>query len=102
MRTIPTLTKSAIKMFVRNRQALFFTLIMPFIFIGIFGLIGFDKAPTIDLGVVTSDPSASTKQFVESLSKIEVLKIHKGSESAERDALKKGERALVMIVPDNL
>ena len=35
------LTISTLKMFVRNRQSLFFTLIMPFIFIGIFGLIGF-------------------------------------------------------------
>ncbi len=102
MRTVPTLTKSAIKMFVRNRQALFFTLIMPFIFVGIFGLIGFDKVPTIDLGVVTSHPTASTTQFINSLKKIDALKIHQGTESSERAALKKGDRALVMIVPDNL
>lgn len=102
MNTTLTLTKSAIKMFVRNRQALFFTLIMPFIFIGIFGLIGFDKAPTIDLGVVTAHPSTPTTAFLTSLDKISALKIHRGSEAAERAALKKGDRALVMIVPDNL
>ncbi len=100
--TTRKLTISAIKMLVRNKQALFFTLVMPFIFIGIFGLIGFDKVPTIDVGVVTSHPSAPTKGFLDSLNKIEILKIHQGSESDERAALLKGDRALVMIVPDGL
>lgn len=100
--TTRKLTIAALKMLIRNRQALFFTLIMPFIFIGIFGLIGFDKAPVIDLGVVTSHPSAPTVQFVDSLKKISVLKIHSGTEAEETAALKKGDRALVMIVPDAL
>ncbi len=100
--TTRVLTMSSIKMFVRNRQALFFTLVMPFIFIGIFGLIGFDKVPTIDLGVVTARPSAATSQFVNSLEKIDALKIHRGAEDEERTALQKGDRALVMIVPDAL
>lgn len=100
--TTPKLTVAAIKMFVRNRQALFFTLIMPFIFIGIFGLIGFDKPQQIDLGIVKNNPSAATEGFLASLDKIDVLHIHNGTETAERDALQKGDRALVMIVPDNL
>lgn len=100
--TTRTLTISAIKMFIRNRQALFFTLIMPFIFIGIFGLIGFDKPPVIDLGIVTANPTPSTTAFIDTLGKIETLKVHRGSEGDEREALLKGERALVMIVPDSL
>lgn len=100
--TTRKLTIAALKMLIRNKQALFFTLVMPFIFIGIFGLIGFDKAPTIDLGVVTSHPSAPTSAFIDSLEKIDVLKIHTGTEDEETAALKKGDRALVMIVPDTL
>ena len=100
--TTRVLTISSLKMLVRNRQALFFTLVMPFIFIGIFGLIGFDKTPVIDLGVVTSNPSPATRAFIDTLDKIEVLKIHDGTEAEERDALQKGDRALVMIVPDHL
>ncbi len=100
--TTRKLTWASIKMLVRNKQALFFTLVMPFIFIGIFGLIGFDKTPTIDLGVVTVKPTPSTAQFIDSLGKIGVLKIHRGSETDETAALKQGDRALVMIVPDAL
>lgn len=100
--TTRKLTIASIKMLVRNKQALFFSLFMPFIFIGIFGLIGFDKTPAIDLGIVTSQPTPSTIQFIDSLDKIDMLKIHRGTESEETAALKKGDRALVMIVPDAL
>lgn len=89
-------------MFVRNRQALFFTLFMPFIFIGIFGLIGFDKSPTIDLGMVVNKPTPATQDFLNGLQQVSALKIHYGSEADERQALKKGDRALVMIMPDSL
>ncbi len=100
--TIRVLTISALKMFVRNRQALFFTLIMPFIFIGIFGLIGFDRVPKIELGVVTSQPDEPTKQFVESLKKVSAFEVTTETEDAERATLANGDRALVMILPDHL
>lgn len=99
--TTRILTLAAIKMFVRNRQALFFTLIMPFIFIGIFGLIGFDRVPKIDIGVVTDKPDAATKQFVESLKKVSAFSITVDSEKNERAALNKGDRAIVLMVPDH-
>ena len=100
--TIKKLTISSLKMFVRNKQALFFTLFMPFIFIGIFGLVGFDKPQTIDIGVVTNAPSPATKTFVEALGKISAFHVQSGNEPAERAALQKGERAVVLLVPDDL
>lgn len=100
--TIPTLTLSSLKMFMRNRQSLIFTLFIPFVFISIFSLVGFDKAPQIDLGVVSANPTPSTQQFLETLDQMSVFNIHKGSEADERAALNKGDRALVMVVPDAL
>lgn len=100
--TVRVLTISVLKMFVRNRQSLFFTLFMPFLFIIIFGLIGFDRPQQIDLGIVSGNPSPATEEFIASLDEIEVLKIHRGGESDERTALEKGDRSLVMIVPDAL
>jgi ABC-2 type transport system permease protein len=102
MNTTLTLTKSAIKMFVRNKQSLFFTLFMPFIFIGIFGLIGFDKPQAIDIGIVSSNPSQPTKAFIDSLGTFSTLKIHNGTEVDERAALEKGDRAVILLVPDDL
>lgn len=102
MNTTLTLTKSAIKMFVRNKQSLFFTLIMPFIFIGIFGLIGFDKPQKIDIGIVTDTPSETTQTFIDSLGSFETFEIHNGTETDERAALEKGDRAVVLLVPNDL
>jgi hypothetical protein len=53
MYTTYKLTIASIKMFLRSRQALFFTLFMPFMIMLIFGYIGFDKPPVVDVGLVT-------------------------------------------------
>lgn len=100
--TTRTLTVSAIRMFVRNRQALFFTLFMPTIIMTIFGLIGFDQVPKSDVGIVTGNPTAATQQFVEQLKQVPAFAVKQGTESEERDALNKGDRAVVLIIPDNL
>lgn len=102
MNTTLTLTKSSMKMFLRNRQALFFTLFMPTIIMVLLGVVGFDKVPKIDVGLVTNHPTPATQQFVDQLKKINVFSIKSGSEADERQALKKGDRAAVLIVPDNL
>lgn len=100
--TTKTLTIASIKMFLRNRQALFFTLFMPFIFIGIFGLIGFDRPPRIAVGVVTGQPDQATSEFLDQLAEIEVLELTPGAEAAERAALANGDRVLVLLIPDQL
>lgn len=96
------LTIAALKMLARNRQALFFTLIMPFIFIGIFGLLGFDRVPKIDIGVVTGQPDQPTQEFVAALKNVTAFTISQQSAAEERVALEKGDRVLVVTLPDHL
>jgi ABC-2 type transport system permease protein len=81
---------------------LFFTLFMPIIIMTIFGLIGFDRVPKIDLGVVTTNPTPATVAFVDQLKQISALNITQNNEADERAALAEGDRALVLLVPDNL
>lgn len=102
MYTLKTLTLSSIKMFVRNRQAVFFTLFMPVIIMTVFGLIGFDKPQKIAVGLVAAAPTPATEQFVESLKKIEAFDLHRSDEATERAALKDGDRAVVLLIPDDL
>lgn len=102
MFTLRVLTIASIKMFLRNKQALFFTLFMPIIIMTIFGLIGFDRPQTIAVGVVTTNPTESTKEFVGTLSDIDAFNVYEGSEEEERRALDDGERAVVLLVPDTL
>ncbi len=102
MRTTLTLTKSSLHMFLRSRQALFFTLFMPMVIMLIFGLIGFDKAPQYDVGIVARDPQLRTAQLVHQLNDIPVLKVHEGTLADELNALQNGDRIVVLNVPADL
>lgn len=102
MHTILKLTSSSIKMFLRNRQSLFFTLFMPTVIMTIFGVIGFDKVPQIEIGIVANSPTPATQQFLDQLKQVSAFDVHEGSASDERAALEKGDRAVVLAVPDAL
>lgn len=93
------LTVAALKMFLRSRQALFFTLFMPFFIMIIFGYIGFDKPQKIDVGLVVSNPTAQTQQFIDQIKKFETFNITEGSLDEEKKALNEGNRSIVLDVP---
>jgi ABC-2 type transport system permease protein len=101
MYTIYKLTIAALKGFTRSRQALFFTLFMPFMIMLIFGYIGFDKPTQIDVGLVMHTPTAQTAQFIDQLKQFSTFAIHQGTIEEERIQLDKGERAVILDVPDN-
>jgi ABC-2 type transport system permease protein len=102
MYTTFKLTVAAIKMFIRNRQALFFTLIMPLFIMLIFGYIGFDRPPVIDVGLVVHTPTQATAQFVDQIKKFPTFTIHEGALEEEKDQLNQGNRAVVLDIPDTL
>src|SRR5947207_229967 len=99
MNTTKVLTIAAIKMFLRNRQALFFSLFTPIMIMLIFGYIGFDKPPKIDMGIVTAHPNAATQKFIDQLGSISTLVIHRGTLADERSQLDQGNRAVILEIP---
>lgn len=91
------------KMFVRNKQAIFFTLFTPLIIMGIFGLIGFDRIPKTRIGLaLDAPPTSGTSQFVEEIKKISVFEVSVNAEWQERKALENDERSVVFIIPHDL
>lgn len=102
MYTTYKLTAAAAKMFVRNRQALFFTLIFPVVIMLIFGYVGFDKPQKTDVGLVTHSPSARTAVLVGQIKAFPTFTVHEGALADEQQALKDGDRAVVLDVPDAL
>ena len=102
MYTIHQLTIASIKSFVRNRQALFFTLFMPLFIMLIFGYIGFDKPPVIDVGLVTHNPSPATAAFIGQIKQFPTFTIHEGTLDEEQNQMSQGNRAIVLDVPDDL
>lgn len=102
MNTTNKLTIAVFKMFVRNKQALFFSLFMPIVIMTIFGLIGFDKVPQTNVGLVADRPSPTTQQLIDQIKQISAFDVTMGSVEEEKAALTKGDRAVVIVIPDNL
>lgn len=101
MKSFLALLKASALIFIRSKQALFFSLFMPLVIMVIFGLIGFDKPQQYDIGIVATAPQPMTQQFVTNLKGIDVLKIHEGTLADEQKSLKDGDRTLVLVVPDD-
>ncbi len=97
-----TLTVACLKMFLRNRQALFFSLFMPVTILLIFGSIDFDSPAKLKLGLVLHDPSPPTAQLVKALRSTEILTTDVGTLEAELAELERGNRTAVLDIPDEL
>ena len=99
----PTLLVSSLKAYYRNRSAMFFSLLVPLMIMLIFGLLNLGGGSTSEnVGVVDLAHNAASKQIVDNLKKVSVLKLSFGSQAAETAALKKGDRALVVVLPPEL
>jgi ABC-2 type transport system permease protein len=96
------LTIASMKMFLRNRQALFFSLFMPLIILFIFGSIDFDNPGRMQIGLVTHSPTIPTAQFVKQIRSVKTLSIHVGTLDSELAELSSGNRTAVIDVPDDL
>ncbi|MBI5960807.1 MAG: ABC transporter permease [Chloroflexi bacterium] len=90
---------ATIREFVRDITALFWTLAFPVMFILIFGVIFSDGDDiSFDIGLVNEDGAASS-ELVENLKQIEVFNVKTGNRADELDALKEGDRSLVIVIP---
>ena len=101
MNTFLALLKASTQMFVRNKQALFFSFFMPMVIMGIFGLVGFDKPQQYDVGLVVSSPAPQTAAYIEQLKAFGLFKFHEGALEDERAALQEGDRSVVIVMPSD-
>jgi ABC-2 type transport system permease protein len=90
------LTIACLKMFLRSRQALFFSLFMPMLILFIFGSIEFDKPSKIRVGVARRGSSPLADRFVKELGSLEMVSVEAGSLEWELGELKRGNRTAVI------
>jgi ABC-2 type transport system permease protein len=91
-----------LKMTVRNRQAIFWNLAFPGIFILIFGAIfGNDSLSSFDIGVVGAE-GQSGQQIVARLESVEAFNLHFGTEEDELGSLDENDRQVVLVIPDTI
>jgi ABC-2 type transport system permease protein len=94
------LTLASMKMWFRDRQALFWSLFLPLMLMVIFGVLNFGSLGRIDLGIVDHADNAESQGLAAVLEGIEAFNISQGGTEASEDlALADGDRDLVVIVP---
>jgi ABC-2 type transport system permease protein len=101
VRLLAILTLASAKMFLRQREAILWTLILPLFLIGLFSLIKFDGTGSLDIGIV-GPHSPDADSIRSALARIEAVTLHAGSAEEEIERLRQGERDLVIVLPINL
>ena len=102
MNPIVALTIASAKMFIRSRQALFFSLFTPLIIMFIFGSTGFDKQQQISIGLAVHSPTLFTTQFIDQIKQISSFDVEQGTLEQERARLEQGKLSLLLDIPDDL
>lgn len=99
MRAFLAMVKANLKMVARNRQALFWNLAFPGLFIIIFGTIfGNDTGVNFTVGVAGDTSSTLYQETVAAMNSADdVFTVKTGTEADELDKLKDGDRDVVLI-----
>src|SRR2546421_5599494 len=97
------LTWSSLKAYFRNRGAIFFSLLVPLMIMGIFGLINFgNSTPTVNIGVVDQAHNQVSARIISSLQGIKAVKLHAGALAGEKHELQQGNRDFVAVLPASI
>jgi ABC-2 type transport system permease protein len=91
---------ASFKMFVRNRAALFFSLLVPLLIMLIFGVLNFGSGTNVSLGLVDLADNDASHALVKALEPTDTFDLHPGSHDAELAQLEQGHRDLVLVIPD--
>jgi len=90
---------ASVKMFVRNRSALFFSLFVPLLIMVIFGVLNFGGVGTVNLGLVDESGTPAGGALTAALSNVPGLDVTTGARDDQLAALEAGERDLVLAIP---
>ena len=92
------LAKVFLKMHMRDRQAIIFSLFFPIMFMLALGFTSGNRDP-IELGVVNHAQSELAERFIATLNDNPLFNITVGSEESLRTALIEGDSKMVLILP---
>jgi ABC-2 type transport system permease protein len=98
-RSFLALTKASMKMYYRNKGAIFFTLLLPLALMSIFGFLSKSGRTPVKVYITNYASNEVSQQFVESLEKIEAFTITETTEEEAATELGKGNIDLQVIIP---
>ncbi len=93
------LAKDFMKIFLRDRQSIFFSLFFPVVFMSIFAFVRSGGQEPIPLGVTNQSDSAAAARLVAMLREDPAFAMIAGAEDELREQLIAGEQMLVLVLP---
>lgn len=101
MNKIFKFAKIMLKIHSRDRQAIFFSLFFPLVFMFVISFASDNESAPIELGIVNIAGNALSSEFIASLESTQLFNVTVGGESALRDELITGSKTVVLILPEN-
>src|SRR5690606_29964093 len=92
--------RTFLTIFSRDRQAIFFSLLFPVIFMSVFALVDNSEQEPITIGIVDQAGNTLSAEFIAALDGNPVFAVTSGEETALREALVAGEQQLVLVIPE--
>ncbi|SDJ21169.1 ABC transporter permease [Paenibacillus naphthalenovorans] len=101
MKAYIQLTLAQLRLFGRNKQVLFWTLLFPVFFMVMLGaFLGKDTPVTVSGAVIDQDRTASSQALIHALEDHPVLQLKAAQDlDAEVEVLKRGDHQLVIVIP---
>ena len=94
------LAKVFLKIFLRDRQSIMFSLFFPLVFIGAFLFSGGEPDP-INLGLVNNSTNSVSKNFSELVTGDPLFNVTEGEESYLKEQLILGDQTAIIVIPEN-
>ena len=97
------LTVANLKMLARDRQALFWALVFPLLFVIVFGLFFRDTDSAQTLAVIDYAQDGMSARIIESLEQVDGLTVTRRDDEAQtRQEISDGDLGHLLIIPENL
>lgn len=93
------LTSVFVKIFLRDRQSIFFSLFFPVIFMTVFGFVNDSEQEPIATGLVNLSGTQVATDFIAELESDPLFTITQADEATLRDQLVAGDQTLVLVLP---
>ena len=92
-------TLMLLRAYLRDRSALFFSVVLPLMFMLIFGALNFGAFGHVSVGVDDEAQNADSARFTTILQGVATFSIRTGAVADEKASLLKGDRDLVIVIP---
>ncbi|PCJ25210.1 MAG: ABC transporter permease [SAR86 cluster bacterium] len=95
------LARVFLKIFLRDRQSIFFSLFFPIIFMTVFAFVNSGQQNAINIGIVNNSSSDTSVEFVQLLIDDPLFSVTIGEEERLRGELVEGDQTMVLVLPDS-